>query len=120
MKLLKTGVFFQVVRAKMQDEKGSDLNSIAVRLDEVMSDKERAMERFFDATTGTILSPIHESELCNKDKVELEYAGWKLEKYWLMPIDVEDLSPIEEQLSEKLKRKLRIQRESSTSKPFRY
>lgn len=95
MKLLATGMFFQVMGAKMQDEKGTDLNRIAVRLSEVLFSDGKARARFFDETTGTILSPIHESELCDEDKVKLEYAGWQIRKKYLCPIDPDDLRPME-------------------------
>lgn len=93
MKLLSAGPFFQVVKARMQDEEGTNLNRIAVRMNEVLSDQ-KARDRFFDATTGKILSPIHEFELGNEDKVKLEYAGWKIKEVWLSPVDPDDLRPM--------------------------
>ena len=66
------------------------MDRIAVRLNEVLSDR-KASDKFLDATTGKIVSPIHESELCDEDKVKLEYAGWQIQRDWLSPIDPDDL-----------------------------
>lgn len=92
--------FYEVMALQLKNKKAfEELNAINQRIDNVVSGKD---EQAFDLEMGICLPNSYcEDNLSDLTKKNLEYRGWKAQKYWITPIDPDDMQPIEEFFSEK-------------------